>query len=200
MGDVEEGLRLAARASELAPGDQLARVARSNNALWAGDFELAFALNVEILEANPADGFARVSQGLLKLRLNDRSNAEPDLRLGEMLLSTTPAGVIFYSALAAGYYELGLDADAQRMFDRYVRERDPEAIGAGDWFQLYLAVGDLDSAYDWLEVALDRVENGEIDLGFIALASQLSATSGPRLDDPRFREAFDRILDIAMRR
>ena len=79
------------------------------------------------------------------------------------------AAPFYLMGIAGGYRRLGLETDANRALDRYFESASNGPTGAADWAQDYLFVGDTDRASEQLRRAVEKIENGEADAGFIAL-------------------------------
>jgi tetratricopeptide (TPR) repeat protein len=199
-GEKQEALRLIDRAVEIAPSDFTIQVYRANVALWAADTEMLLESLDNLVELNPNFAPARMNRGLALNQVNRRVEAESNLRAGEDLIAS--AGLrSFLPPLAYGYQRLGLTDDARRVRDEYVSAVDADAIGAGDRLLLSLAIDDVEMAYELVVRARERAERGEIDPGFFATVTlRGNPHADPRLDEPRFRAAFDRIFEVAMSR
>src|SRR5687768_644838 len=102
--------------------------------------------------------------------------------------------MIFLAELALGYARVGRDADASRLTGEIRRIGARRPIGAGCAAMAAAAVGDYDEMVRWLEIAAAKVRNHDVDEGFIALNNlRMNITADPALEQPRVRDALDRI-------
>jgi hypothetical protein len=97
--------------------------------------------------------------------------------------------------IAVGYQRLGLHDDAERALDRYEQWAQSEqgSAGAAEWAQYYLLRGDVDRTHTWLQAAIEKLENGEVDEGFFALQYTFTNPTHPALAAPRFRDLLQRL-------
>ena len=58
---------------------------------------------------------------------------------------------------------------------------------------MYLALGDSDEAYRWLDTAVEKIERHEPDAGFLNLMTIKTNPHEIGLEEPRFRRLRDRI-------
>jgi hypothetical protein len=56
-----------------------------------------------------------------------------------------------------------------------------------------LSRGDLDQTYQWLESAVETLENGEADAGFFALQTSFRNASNPAFAERRFQDLLGRL-------
>jgi class 3 adenylate cyclase/TolB-like protein len=201
--EAAEAQRLMVGVAELAPNDFLTLQFQMNVAAWTGEIDAAVAASSRLVDLDPSFGPSRGGLGQLQIDSSRRAEAEGNLRAAEGLIAPNPAFRAFLPGIALGYRRLGLTGDARRVHDRYVAEVASEAIGAGDRLMLSLAVDDVEQAFEALNTSRARIERGEIDPGFFAIVNLMTgARRGPDgvLDEPRFRNQFDRIYEVAMSR
>jgi eukaryotic-like serine/threonine-protein kinase len=129
----------------------------------------------------------------------DAAAAERRVRATEQLGAAEPGGGWVFIAVAAQYWQLGFEREAEAAFERYAEWANANDVGAAEWAQYYLLRGDMDRAYEWLERAVAKLESGEADAGFFALQTSFIAPEAfgrrpdPRLEEPRFQRLLDRL-------
>jgi pentatricopeptide repeat protein len=106
----------------------------------------------------------------------------------------TNRGLVFLPELAYAYSRVGRSDDVRRVFEEMkTRETDP-ALGAGSWAIAYLAIGDVEEALRWLDVAAEKARTHAPDPGFLHLMNlKMNFLDDPLLDDSRFVEALRRV-------
>ena len=94
-----------------------------------------------------------------QLRAGDLDGAAAELAAAERLFGANPTPATL-SSVAHGFYRAGRREDAARLFARVQRHAaDGGVVGAGSWPLGYLAIGDEEQAYAWLERAVAKIEN-----------------------------------------
>ncbi len=129
---------------------------------------------MEIARGNPA-------VGLNQLQFTEQLMGE------NKILVTLPE-------IAYAYARIGRTGDAQRLFDEIREMAVDREVGAGAWALAYLAIGDQESALEWLEVAVEKIENHEADPGFYNLMlMKMNVMGDPILDQLEFVEVRSRL-------
>jgi TolB-like protein/Flp pilus assembly protein TadD len=188
-GDIESALELARRAVPVDPNGVLTLTGVARIAASAGLPAEAQDAAQRGVWANPAHPFTNMLAGVFT---RDRVPAERYLRTAEAL-------AIGYQSVrllgtAEGYLRLGLESDAERALDRYAALAEDAQIGMGDWALYYLLRGDLDQVYTALRSAIEKLEAGGADPGFISLQVVVAlAVNDPRLAEGRFQDLLERL-------
>jgi tetratricopeptide (TPR) repeat protein len=187
-GDIESALELIGRAVPLDPSGALTLSYWARIAAAAGRQDEAQGAAERSVAANPAHPFNNMLAGQFA---RDRVLAERYLRTAEAL-------AIGYQSVrllgtAQGYLRLGLESDAARVLDRYAQLAEDAAVGMGDWALYYLLRGDTDRSYAALHSAIETLEAGEADPGFLALEAIAANPADPRLAEGRFQDLLARL-------
>jgi len=191
-GELDDALSKIRLAQRLDPNGLATLTSVAQTALTAGRTGESNDAIAEALAVAPASLEANLLGGLFSA---DPAAKERHLRAAEDLV-VVRAAQFYLTAIAAGYRGLGLETDEDRALDRYFEWGNTVSIGAGDWARYYLARGDMDQVYVWLQTAVKKIENGESDAGFIPLLQIVNSTD-PRLAEPRFRLLMDRLRSLA---
>jgi tetratricopeptide (TPR) repeat protein len=193
-GEHERAIEVARRAVALNPGSANAHRDLGIAFAFAGNEEGARAALGQCIAADPEIGICHIYLGFMLMRLGSYALAEEELGAAERLFGAamSPAAA---SSLAHAYWRTGLTADAERLFERLsAMAAAGRVVGAGSWPLAYLAIGDEESAYDWLLRAVEKAERFEPDEGFFnMMIIKHNVQANPVLEEPRFRMLRDRI-------
>jgi TolB-like protein/Tfp pilus assembly protein PilF len=190
LGNRQEALSLIRQAERLDPNGLLTLSNLAEIASGAGLIDEARAALDRALALEPSEHTVNVFAALLT---PDPAAAERFVRSAEARIGDDYR-VMFLPGIATVYRRIGLDEDAERALARYGRWAANEDLGAGDLAQYHLLRGDPDMAYEWLRRAVERIERGEVDAGFIALTRLLSrAETDPALAENRFQDLLGRL-------
>jgi tetratricopeptide (TPR) repeat protein len=188
-GDIESALELARRAVPVDPNGVLTLTGVARIAASAGLPAEAQDAAQRGVVANPAHPFTNMLAGVFT---RDRVPAERYLRTAEALAIAYQS--VRLLGTAEGYLRLGLESDAARALDRYAELAEDAQIGMGDWALYYLLRGDLDQVYTALRSAIEKLEAGGADPGFISLQVVVAlAANDPRLAEERFQGLLERL-------
>jgi TolB-like protein/Tfp pilus assembly protein PilF len=189
-GELDDALAKVRLAARLDPRPlTLGYVAQLEQA--AGRTEDAADAITRALALDPANVDANALGALLTA---DAVDAERYARTVEELAPDAAPFYLFGAALV--YRRLGLATDANRALDRYYEWASSAGIGAAEWAEYYLMRGDMDRVYEWLEKAVETVENGKADAGFLALR-RLASAPDRRLLEPPFAPLIARLRAVA---
>ena len=142
----------------------------------AGRIDAALATVQQVSTFDDGDPVNNLYIGLFS---SDTSQKVAALRLAET--GIFDANSFLLVAVANGYSQLGLDDDAARALDRYESWAQNEEVGAGGWAQYYAVRGDHALALEWLETAIERLESGLADPGYVGLQLLPIAASTPAM-------------------
>jgi tetratricopeptide (TPR) repeat protein len=199
IGECDDAMMLSQRNVEINPNGVLPYAWLVITAHKCHEYEVALEAAERLGELMPGSPFAFNTIGLAHIPLGNSVEAARYLRTAEQL--ATDDFVILLAGQIYAYGLLGLDDDARRVYERFLPLTDKIDVGAGEWIFTYLGIGDIDSAHEWLERALTKVENGERDAGYISfMIAVRNVHNDPILEQPRFRELFDKIEAIARSR
>jgi len=194
-GNTEAAASLIERALRLDPYGPLTLGAAAQVALFAGRPQEALATAQKAVAIDPMNLSNNV---LLVVLERDRTAAQRQLSATERLIDSSTYWAL--AGVAAGYKGLGLEAEARSALDRFAEWARAQDIGAGEWAQYYLFRGELNPAYEWLERAVEKLESGVVDAGFIQLQLMLNTRSqDPGLAAPRFQQLLDRLEALKSR-
>lgn len=160
---------------------------------YAGRLDAAADALGRCTELDPTVSVCHIYLAFMHERRGDDPGALEELRTTEQLFggNMTPAGA---SSLAHAYSRAGAPADAERVVARLEEMARTRVVGAGTWPLAYLATGDVEGAYRWLERAVEKIESNEPDEGFFNLMIiKANVQANPMLDEPRFAALRGRI-------
>ena len=160
---------------------------------YAGNAEGARKAMRDCIVLDPRITICHIYLAFALIRLGEAGTAGQELVLAEQLsgAAASPATV---SSLAHGYFRAGRRDDAARLFAKLERQAAMGVVGAGSWPLGYLAIGDEQQAYAWLERAVAKIENQQPDEGFFNLMIiKANVAANPVLEQSRFRALRDRI-------
>jgi len=192
-GDHEQAISIAQRSTAINPNSANAHRELGIAFAYAGNEAGASAALRQCIALDPSIGVCHIYLGFMQFRLGNDATAEASLREAERLFGEglSPAAA---SSLAHAYAMTGLSGDAERLFERLDAMRDERVVGAGSWPLAFLAIGDESSAYEWLQRAVQKIENNEPDEGFFNLMIiKHNVQASPILERGRFVELRDRI-------
>jgi TolB-like protein len=158
-----------------------------------GDRDAAVASLRTAHKLAPGDPFSSSWLAYIEIARGNKAEGSRLLELTEQLVGSSRA-MIFLAELALGYARVGRGAEARRLYDEIQATGARHPIGAGSYAMAAAAVGDYDEMLRWLAIAAEKVRKHEVDEGFIALNNlRMNITADPALEEPRVREALDRI-------
>ena len=160
---------------------------------YAGDADGASKAMRNCIMLDPRITICHIYLAFALIRLGEADTAGQGLALAEQLAgdAASPATV---SSLAHGYFRAGRRDDAARLFAKLERQAASGVVGAGSWPLGYLAIGDEEQAYAWLERAVAKIESRQPDEGFFNLMIiKANVAANPVLEQPRFRALRERI-------
>lgn len=192
-GSHERAVEIAAQGIALAPSSANAHRDLGIAHAYAGNPEASAAALRECLRLDANIGVCHIYLGFALLRQEDYAAAEFSLREAERLFGATPSPAAI-SSLAHAYMRTGRPEDAARLFDRLTGRATRGVVGAGSWPLAYLAIGDQERAYEWLNRAVLKIERNQPDEGFFNLMIiKANVQANPVLDEPRFAALRARI-------
>ena len=160
---------------------------------YAGNAQGASKAMRDCIAMDPKITICHIYLAFALIRLGQPEPAGAELALAEQLFgdAPTPATV---SSVAHGYFRAGRREDAARLFKKLEEQAANGIVGAGSWPLGYLAIGDEEQAFTWLERAVSKIENHEPDEGFFNLMIiKANVAANPVLEQPRFRALRARI-------
>jgi Flp pilus assembly protein TadD len=189
----DEAIAIAARGVALHP-----TLANSHRDLgvahaYAGNAEAAIKAMLDCVAIDPKITICHIYLAFALIRLDQPELAGEELALAEQLFGNAPTPATI-SSVAHGYFRAGRREDAARLFAELQTQAEDGVVGAGSWPLAYLAIGDEDQAFVWLERAIAKIENREPDEGFFNLMIiKANVAANPVLEQPRFRALRERI-------
>jgi len=193
MGRRDEAVEVAQRSVELNPNgwSQYHFLGLTHGYLGEHDAAIeSLRKSVELGSVSPITyqwlAFMEIARGNPAVGLNQLQFTEQ--LMGEnKILVTLPE-------IAYAYARIGRTGDAHRLFDEIREMAVDREVGAGAWALAYLAIGDQESALEWLEVAVEKIENHEADPGFYNLMlMKMNVMGDPILDQLEFVEVRSRL-------
>lgn len=192
-GNHERALELAERGVALYP--QSANAARDLGIVhaYAGNVDASAQALRACIDSDPDMGVCHVYLGFALLRQEDYAAALDSLRWAEQLFGANPSAAAI-SSLAHAYARAGAPDDAARLFEKLTQRARHGVVGAGSWPLAYLAVGEQERAYEWLNRAVTKIERNQPDEGFFNLMIiKANVQANPVLEQPRFAALRARI-------
>lgn len=192
-GNHERALELAERGMALYP--QSAGAARDVGIVqgYAGNVEASAQALRACIEFDPGIGVCHIYLGFALLRQEDYAAALASLRSAERLFGGNPSAAAI-SSLAHAYARAGSPDDAARLFEALTERARRGVVGAGSWPLAYLAIGEQERAYEWLNRAVIKIERNQPDEGFFNLMIiKANVQANPVLEEPRFAALRARI-------
>jgi len=192
-GQYDRALTLAERRIELDPAEGIAIRDFVWPFLLTGRYEQARNAAQQCVAADPASSTCNILLAWAELLLGNPEEAVGVARRDEALFPdrTTPMSLAVEANIygAAGQHE-----DALRLFQRLQEVATQRAVDPGTWASAYLAIGDEERAYEWLNTAVLKAENQEADAAFYNMVFiKLNIIRNPVLERPRFVALRNRI-------
>lgn len=158
-----------------------------------GNHEAAVASLRTAHQIAPGDPFTAAWLAYVEIARGNATEGARLLERTEQLLGKSRS-MIFLAELALGYSRIGRTADARRINEEIQAIGERRPIGAGSYAMAAAAVGDYDEMLRWLDIAAEKARKHEVDEGFIALNNlRMNITADPALEQPRVRQALDRV-------
>lgn len=199
LGDCEEAMPMIRRGAQLDPNILVAYFNVTITAHLCHQYDEALRAAEIGAEIAPDSAIAIVGLGHCYVPGRDAAAASKYFRSAEELISDDTGQIM--AGLVYSYGLLGLDDDARRIYGRLRQWSETHFVGAGDWMMAYLGLGDAETAYAWLGRVLELSEKSVPDPGYLLfVVAKANAHEDPVLDQPRFRELFDRIEAISRSR
>jgi TolB-like protein/cytochrome c-type biogenesis protein CcmH/NrfG len=198
-GQCEKAKLMARRQVELNPNDVATYSMLDLVASVCRDFEEALRAAEQARKLAPGSPLPFSLKGHAHVAMGDFAAAEAEYRTAENLI--TDESGIYMPGMVYGYGLMSRADDATRLFKRFQTWAETHAVGTGGWIYAYLGIRDADKAYEWLGRAVEVVERGEPDAGYIAFPIiKNNVHNDPILEQPRFRKLLDKIDTIARSR
>ena len=193
LGRHEKAVELARRAEVIDPNNQGNPLRLATVYWYVGNYEAAAESLREYIRSGSTNPLAYLWLGYMESALGNNAEALRQLQIAEQI-SGEDIPLNWLPELAYAYAQLGRDEDASRLFSELEDVAGERTIGAGTWVLSYLAIGDSDKAFEWLNAAVEKVERGEIDEGFWTLMTiKANVYSDPVLEEPRFVELRNKL-------
>jgi len=179
IGKHDQSIQLAQRAVDIAPNDY-------NWYSLLGGVLMISGRSAESIEAYhratavKPSAIVHRNTGMMQVRLGNDAEALMEFRLADKILEKS-ALMTPIAKLAYGYSRLGRQDDALRLYKKFMSIAvNIELVRPGDWALSYLAVGEVDKAYDILakypnEGLVSSLEEIKVNL-----------MNDPVLEQPRF--------------
>jgi TolB-like protein len=186
MGRRDEAIEVELRSVELDPTWWASHFFLGVTYAYLGEHEAAIESlrnSVDLVAAFP---LAHLYLASMEIARGNRAAALDELQITEELRGEN--SIIGGLALIAYDYALiGRGDDAQRLFDEITEAAVDREVGAGAWAHAYLAIGDQESALEWLEVAAIKAENHQVEPSFNNLMEiKMNVQGDPVLEQPEF--------------
>jgi tetratricopeptide (TPR) repeat protein len=185
-GEHERAIAIAERSVMLTPPRAAAHRDLGIAHAYAGNERDAADALTRCTELDPSISVCHIYLGFMRHRLGDDAAARESLRETERLFGAdiTAAGA---SSLGHAYSRAGLTDDARRIVANLEQMAATRVVGAGTWPLAYLAIGEVETAYQWLERAIAKIESHKPDEGFFNLMIiKWNVQANPVLDEPAF--------------
>jgi len=178
-----DAFRLGQRALELDPNNGIYHDALSGIYAHAGDLPAAVATVRHAIELTPtnADGYLDLAD--YEGQLGNDAEALDQLRIAERLLQDHTNPVV-PALLAYMYSRIDQTDDADRLFQQLQEDSATRRIPQTAWILGYLAIGDEESALEWLNRAADSPQYYEGHFGMAWMSG--NGYHDSVLDQPEF--------------
>jgi tetratricopeptide (TPR) repeat protein len=188
IGAYDEAVRLSRRTVELDPNTFNAHYQLGVSLRYSRDLEAARAEFRRAAELAPASATAHAQIGYVDVALGNPVEAAREIELAEEIWGESLTNFRI-GQLALGYAQLDRDQDVERLFAELENMASVEPVTAPAWALVYLALGDEEQAFRWIERAVINQEPNVTALGQIKANTFDLAT----LNKPRFQALRDRI-------
>ena len=186
LGRRDEAVALALRHVALNPTGWFSHWTLGITHSYLGEHEAAIESLRNTIDLAPAVLLPHMYLASMEIARGNPAAALDELQLTEQLMGEYRA-ITPLALIAHDYALIGRTEDAQRLFDEINEAAVDREVGAGAWAQAYLAIGDQESALEWLEVAAEKVENHQVDVGFYNLMEiKMNVQGDPVLEQPEF--------------
>jgi serine/threonine protein kinase/lipoprotein NlpI len=176
----EEAISGGRRGLQLDPLSMMSHVALGNVLYWARDYEQSIIYYKGALELDPHFDGAHTDLARSYEELGRFDEALAEYEEGSRLTRRVTFGSI---GIAHVYARSGREAEARRMRDELVRERETRGVPAWGLGTLSAVLGDIDEAFRWLHIAIEAHEGA---LAFLRIH--------PRLDSIRSDNRYQQLL------
>jgi Flp pilus assembly protein TadD len=193
MGKHAKAIRMARRAVELGPEKAGLHFRLGTVLLNARNHDAAVIALRKAVELDPRYTIAHIYLGIVECVRGNNEEAATELHVAER--SSSYDSMPHLAVLTAyGYSRIGRRDDVERVLDKFEEMAASSPVGAGSEAFASLALGDDDNALDWLQSAIDKIENQEPDVSYYNLMLiKANAFSDPLLDELRFQELRSRL-------
>ena len=182
---LDDGVRLARRLTELAPG--WGHFILGLHLSWAGEYEEALGRFREGIALIPDEPYSHSFLGQIEATVGNPETAVAELRIAETLLGPESTNTFLLASLAEFYGVSGHREDAQQIVDRLEAIDTEYPLGAATHALASLSVGEGASALEWLRRAADDPLPDEGLLMEFFIRRNIYAD--PVLEKPEFVEA-----------
>jgi serine/threonine-protein kinase len=176
----EEAISGGRRGLQLDPLSMMSHVGLGNVLYWARDYEQSIIYYKGALELDPHFDGAHTDLARSYEELGRFDEALAEYEEGSRLTRRVTFGSI---GIAHVYARSGREAEARRMRDELVRERETRGVPAWGLGTLSAVLGDIDEAFRWLHIAIEAHEGA---LAFLRIH--------PRLDSIRSDNRYQQLL------
>lgn len=189
MGRKEEAMRRAIKARELDPLSMMNILQTGWVHLFAGRIDEVLEIGNRLLEMEPNFQFAywQIGLGLLAKEMYEESL---DAFQKAMALAPSPNILSHIGAICG---DLGKTSEAAGIADRLIESRKQQPVSAYHIARVYGRMGDLDKAFEWLEISL-KENDGELVFINVETRPSEPGTLGMAIrQDPRFQDILSRV-------
>jgi tetratricopeptide (TPR) repeat protein len=153
----------------------------------SGDLERSTQYLRRQVQQQPTAALWRHLLAFNEALLGNREEAIRQLDIAEELLADSPEDEVYRVGYAPvyAYSRIGRPADARRMFDRFLAAADDGDLLPMMWVMAYLGIGDVERAYEWAKVVVDRTR---VPWPGPHLWLALNPMNDPVLERPEFLE------------
>ncbi len=187
----EEAIRLATRATELAPNSAAAYRYLGNVHDLLGNRDEAYSVFYKALSISPPGGVPyQMAVARAEMSRGNSAEAQSALRLAEPL-ALDADNIVYLAAVAYLYSKLGMRDDAARVLAEFDEREADRTIASASRILVNLARGDEERALQWLTTA---AEDREVYLGQNNIMRiKFNVYEDPVLDRPEFVELREQL-------
>ena len=190
LSQYQDAFRFGERAVELDPNNGVHDADLGAIYAHAGDLPAAVALARRAIELTPAHLNAYWNLAGYEALLGNDAEVLDQLRIAERL-SQGNTNPVVQALIAYGYSLIDQTDDVERLFQQLQEGSATRRIPQTAWVLAYLAIGDEQSALQWLKTAADNPQYYEGHFGMAWISG--NGYHMPALDRPEFVEVRQRI-------
>lgn len=182
-GRFHDGLPKVERAAQLDPLSVVIQWTLGYIYYYARDYERALKACWRALELDPAFARVYIDIGLCYIQQSKNQEGIYEIQRGISILDPSPG---LLATLAYAYGVLGEKQEAEKILQELLEQSKRQYVSPYSFALIHIGLDDKDRAFEYLEQAFDRREDGLVSL-------KVNPRFDPLRDDPRFDQLLKRI-------